>query len=188
MRQCVNSTKRETFPVKALLSRPDHVSGACGLWSTIPMTCRHTSRYAGSALVLKPVGSLLRPTGFAFVADFLAPSYLKVCGLAPIAFSVKDALDYFSIPPAVPEQPYHSGCTLLWQAVLMDCFDCQFDQSKAGRKQATWDRAWVVSPSEEPYSFAWLCQQLGFDPQVTRAAYLNGAPFAMRRSARKRQF
>jgi hypothetical protein len=92
---------------------------------------------------------------------------------------MKEALDYYSISPAVPEQPYQSGCTLLWQAVLMDCFDCRFDQSRAGRKQATRDRAWVVSTSQEPCAFEWVCDQLGFDPQATREAYFKGDPLTL---------
>jgi hypothetical protein len=94
-------------------------------------------------------------------------------------FPMKDAWDYFSLPPAVPEQPYQSGCTLLWQAVLLDCFACRFDQSRAGRTQAQRDRDWVVSTSQAPYSFEWICHELGFDPQATRAAYLNGDPFTL---------
>ena len=70
----------------------------------------------------------------------------------------------------------------------MDCFDCRFSQSKAGRKQAQQDRAWVLSTSEEAYSFEWVCHHLGLDPQATRAAYLAGDSFTMRRSARTRQF
>jgi hypothetical protein len=105
---------------------------------------------------------------------------------------VKDALDYFSLPPAVPEQPYHSGCTLLWQAVLIDCFDCRFSKERGARRQAQRDRDWVLSPSEQPTSFAWVCQQLGVDPQATREAYFHGDPLplgapAMRRPPVRRQ-
>jgi hypothetical protein len=106
---------------------------------------------------------------------------------------MKDAWDYYSISPALPEQPYHSGYILLWQAVLMDCFDCRFDQSRAGRKQAKRDREWIVSPSEEPCSFEWICYQLRLDPQATREAYFKGdpltlgSPFTRKPSIRRRQ-
>jgi hypothetical protein len=105
---------------------------------------------------------------------------------------MKEALDYFSIPPALPEQPYQSGCKLLWHSVLMECFDCRFSKSRGARRQAQRDRDWVASTSEKPYSFVWICQQLGLDPQATREAYFNGDPFtlgspSMRRPAVRRR-
>jgi hypothetical protein len=77
----------------------------------------------------------------------------------------------------VPRLPL-TGCRLLLWGILIDLFDVRRLRYSAAiaRKQYERDVRWITADSDEPFSFLWVCANLGIDPEGLRTVYFSDRP------------